>query len=326
MYVKTNINLQQLGKLASKLFTTSEEQNKFIKALTEENISAPAILWCKKKPQEPPFNTKPASSIQPDYIDRIERSDQAGKHELHSMGHYYCLDYSSVMMFSPALAISTDVTTVLDMCAAPGGKSIQATALFHPKLLVCNEYTSSRCAALISNLKRCETPSVVISREPETVGQTLNQMFDLTVVDAPCSGQSLLVKGTPAPGVFHPATVNKCVNRQRRIIANAFHTVKNDGYLLYSTCTYAPEENEGVCEWFLKKFPECESIAVAHLADYKSQLTDVNCYRFYPNPEVGAGGFCALFKIRKPETEKGELPNEWVRWTNHRDYVHLKSF
>jgi 16S rRNA C967 or C1407 C5-methylase (RsmB/RsmF family) len=99
-----------------------------------------------------------------------------------------------------------------------------------------------------------------------------------------------------APGCFHPATINQNANRQKRIIANAANIVAPNGYLAYTTCTYATAENEGVGEWFVKKFPQFKPIVIPHLTDYRSRLTDLPCYRLFPQSKLGAGAFTMLFQ------------------------------
>jgi len=118
----------------------------------------------------------------------------------------------------------------------------------------------------------------------------------VVIVDAPCSGQSLLAKGSQVPGCFHPVTMNKNANRQKRILANSAQIVAPQGYLAYMTCTYAPAENEQVCEWFLNRFPDFQPAVVPHLAPFQSHLTALPCYRLWPHQGLGAGGFTALFQ------------------------------
>ncbi|HCF30180.1 MAG TPA: Fmu (Sun) domain-containing protein, partial [Cyanobacteria bacterium UBA11049] len=95
--------------------------------------------------------------------------------------------------------------------------------------------------------------------------------------------------------------INKNANRQKRIIANSAQTVAPQGYLAYMTCTYSLEENEQVCEWFLAKFPQFKPIVIPHLAAYQSHLSNIPCYRMWPQNEQGAGAFTVLFKNNTDE-------------------------
>ena len=203
---------------------------------------------------------------------------------------------------SALLEISQPIKLVFDMCAAPGGKSVFAWKLLQPKLLISNEVIGKRLGMLISNLKRCQiSPSCVVNRDSSIFAETILVSSDLVIVDAPCTGQSLLAKGEKADGCFHPTSINKSANRQKRIIANSAKIVAPQGYLAYMTCTYSPEENEQVCEWLLEKFPQFKSVEITHLKDYQSHLSTIPCYRIFPQSRLGAGAFTALFK----NTEEG---------------------
>jgi 16S rRNA C967 or C1407 C5-methylase (RsmB/RsmF family) len=183
--------------------------------------------------------------------------ERPGQHALHQAGAFYCLDFSSIFAASVLLTIEQPTPLVLDVCAAPGGKSIFAWKALQPDLIVSNEVIGKRLGMLISNLKRCQIqPGYVLNRDASILAQMLKQSMSLVIVDAPCSGQSLLAKREKAPGCFHQTVINKNANRQKRIIANSAGIVAPQGYLVYMTCTYSPEENEQVCTWFLERFPQ----------------------------------------------------------------------
>ncbi|MER3476304.1 MAG: Fmu (Sun) domain-containing protein, partial [Leptolyngbya sp. ERB_1_2] len=157
--------------------------------------------------------------------------------------------------------------------------------------------------ALISNFKRCGiVSSIVLSLDSKILAEELPQTMDLVLVDAPCSGQSLIAKGGKADGCFHPININKNANRQKRILANSAQLVKPQGYLTYMTCTYSTEENEQVIDWLLERFPQFEPVEVPPLAEFRSQLTDKFCYRIFPQHRLGAGAFTTLLR----NTEIGE--------------------
>lgn len=296
-----------LLKLSKRIFEDTESREKFIEALINPQPFHPCILWCREKPEISPFATETPMDWQPDFIDRLSLATKPGKHPLHDQGYFYCLDFSSVFAASSLIAISQSiisqsitsqpVNTVFDMCAAPGGKSIFAWRLLQPNLLVSNEVIGKRLGMLISNFKRCHIyPHILVNRDPSIFAENIPLSSNLVIVDAPCSGQSLLAKGDKAPGCFHPTIINKNANRQKRIIANSVQIVAPKGYLSYSTCTYSPEENEGVCEWLLKKFPQFKAIEINHLTAYQSELTTIPCYRMFPQSGLGAGAFTVLFK------------------------------
>lgn len=305
-----------LLKLSRRLFENLDEQERFVEALINPGFFHPCILWCQDSP-ESPFAVETPTPWQPQFIDRLSLGEKPGKHPLHEKGYFYCLDFSSVFAASTLLTIPGSVRLVFDMCAAPGGKSVFAWKLLQPDLLVSNEVIGKRLGMLISNLKRCHvSPSAVVSRDSSIFAEIIPLSSNLVIVDAPCTGQSLLAKGEKAPGCFHPSAINKSANRQKRIIANSAQIVAPQGYLAYMTCTYSPEENEEVCKWLLERFPQFQAVEIGYLKDYQSHLTTMSCYRMFPQDGLGAGAFTMLLK----NTQEGEgkevdvevLPGVWV--------------
>lgn len=301
-----------LLKLSRQLFTDTGEQETFIHSLLTPKKFNPCILWTQEKPETLPFEIEPALSWQPNFIDRLSPTEKPGKHPLHEQGYYYCLDFSSVFAASTLLTIKEPVNIIFDMCAAPGGKSIFAWKSLQPELLLCNEVISKRIGMLISNIKRCQIqPCAVLNRDPEFFAEIIPQIAQIVLVDAPCSGQSLIAKGEKADGCFHPVNINKNANRQKRIIANSANLVAPQGYLAYTTCTYSPEENEKICEWFISKFPHFQPQQISHLTPHQSHLTDLPCYRMWPQMGQGCGAFTALFKNTNSEPAKQLPANFW---------------
>lgn len=286
-----------LLKLSRRLFDETTAQKQFIQALTQPQSFPACIIWCRQKPASLPFTVTTTTAWQPNFVDCLPIGEKPGQHSLHESGYYYCLDFSSVFAASTLLAISQPIPTVLDMCAAPGGKGIFSWRALQPELLISNEVIGKRLGMLISNLKRCQiSPTAVTNIDPQIWSQHLPNTCDLVIVDAPCTGQSLLAKGDKALGCFHPTLINKNASRQKRIIANSAQVVAPQGYLAYMTCTYSIEENEQVCEWFLAKFPQFQPVRVPHLSCYQSHLTNIPCYRLLPQDGMGAGAFTALFQ------------------------------
>lgn len=302
-----------LLKFSQRLFQDEVYQDKFVNALTNPLPYNPAILWCQAKPAETPFLVEPPLTWQPRFIDRLTIGERPEKHPLHDEGHFYCLDFSSVFAVSTLLTIAKPVDLVIDMCASPGGKSIFAWTALQPNLLISNEVIGKRRGALISNLKRCHVnPAIALTLDSQALADLVPQTAQVVLVDAPCTGQSLLAKGSKAPGCFHPVLINKNVNRQKRILANSAKLVAPQGYLAYMTCAYSPEENEQVSEWFLEKFPHFQPLVIPHLLTAQSHLTDIPCYRLWPHFGLGAGAFTILFK----NTEEGTptpLPLEFLQ-------------
>ena len=284
-------------RFSQRLFIQPEDQTAFIEALIASEAADAAILWTHPRPNALPFRVQPPLEWQPAWIDRLEPQEKPGQHPLHTQGYYYCLDFSSVFAASVLSAIPGPVPLALDLCSAPGGKSLFAWRMLSPNRLWCNEVVRKRGKALISNLKRCGVYSAkVFNLNPEVFAEVVPQAISLMIVDAPCSGQSLLAKGGKAEGCFHRVTIHKNASRQKHILAKAAATVAAGGYLAYMTCTFSPEENEKVCQWFVKKFPQFEPVRAPHLSQFQSHLSDHPCYRLWPQSGLGAGAFTALFR------------------------------
>ncbi|OCQ97890.1 Fmu (Sun) domain-containing protein [Oscillatoriales cyanobacterium USR001] len=303
-----------LLKLARNLFPDTTEQVKFVQAVTNPEPFNPCILWLQEKPQVHPFTLETPTSWQPEFVDRLALNTKPGKHQLHDRGSYYCLDFSSTFAASTLLTISPPIQLILDMCAAPGGKSMFAWQALHPELLLCNEVIGKRIGMLTSNLKRCQIePSAIVNRDAEFLATTIPKTANLVIVDAPCTGQSLLAKGEKAPGCFHPVSINSNANRQKRILANSAKIVAPQGYIAYMTCTYSIAENEQVSEWFIDKFSQFIAVEVPHLATYQSHLTKIPCYRMWPQDRLGAGAFTVLFK-NQDVGERNLLPADFLSY------------
>ena len=141
---------------------------------------------------------------------------------------------------------------------------------------------------------------------------------DVVIVDAPCSGQSLVARGRDAPGCFHPATINLNANRQRRILANAATCVAREGSLLYITCTYSEKENERNLEWFLNHFADFAAVPVPALSRHQSHLSSHPCYRLWPQETWGAGGFVARLERSSGPSQPMNLAEVRPVWTSDR--------
>jgi 16S rRNA C967 or C1407 C5-methylase (RsmB/RsmF family) len=298
-----------LQKLSQRLFPEPTQQAQFIDALTLPKPLSTAIAWTQPRPSETIFPVQSTLTWQASCIDRLAPNTKPGRHPLHDSGAYYCLDMSSVFAAAVLLAIPHPIDCVLDLCAAPGGKSILAQQLLHPTQLLCNEAIRKRLKILISNLKRCQIKTAtVLNLDPSTIADHIPNSIPVILVDAPCSGQSLLAKGEKADGCFHPTILKKNAQRQKRILANAAQILAHGGYLAYMTCTYAPEENEQVIQWFLKKFPQFTPIPVSQLSDHQSHLTpDLPCYRLWPQDGIGAGSFTTLLHKSNSNPSSADL-------------------
>jgi 16S rRNA C967 or C1407 C5-methylase (RsmB/RsmF family) len=286
-----------LLKFAQKLFAELPEQQAFIHALSQPQAMPGGILWNQPRPDLLNLDCLPPLLWQPAFVDRLAIGSQPGKQSWHAQGYYYCLDFSSVFAASPLLTLAAKPSLVIDLCAAPGGKSLFAQQALQPQFLLSNEVIGKRLGMLISNLRRCHVPAAAVSSlDSQILAAQLPGRAEIVIVDAPCTGQSLLAKGEKAPGCFHPVAINQNANRQKRILANAVQLVAPQGYLAYMTCAFSPAENEQVSVWLLSRFPQFQAVVVPHLLPYQSHLSPLPCYRLWPQSGLGAGAFTILFQ------------------------------
>lgn len=306
---------RQLTKLSQQIFTATEERAAFVQALQHPTPYPPAILWTRPRPQPLPSALTPLPPLawQPPWVDRLPVGCRPGAHPLHQSGHFYCLDFSSIFAISVLGMVPAPVTTLVDLCAAPGGKSLYSWVALQPEMLLCNETVRKRVKILIANLKRCGAFSAqVFNLDPAVWAEQTPHSAQVVLVDAPCSGQSLLAKGETVPGCFHPVTINRNANRQKRILAHAAQLVAPGGYLVYTTCTYSPGENEQVGTWLMQRFPAFAPVAVPPLQGFQSPLTTMPCYRLWPQSALGAGAFALLLRHggQAEETEGPRVMNQ----------------
>ena len=206
--------------------------------------------------------------------------------------------------------------SVLDMCAAPGGKSTQIKNKLGEKgVLVSNEIIPSRCKILTGNIERLGLKNVVTTcMDTSRLAEIFEGRFDLVSVDAPCSGEGMFRKEDIAVSEWSVENVLKCAERQKEILNNASKCVKNGGYIIYATCTFSLEENEMVVDDFLKNHPDFELIRPT---DKIMESTENGirfegcrcdniefCRRFYPHKNKGEGQFAALLHNTLTSTTK----------------------
>lgn len=195
---------------------------------------------------------------------------------------------------------------VLDLCAAPGGKStLLQSCISSDSLLVSNEVIKSRVPILSENITKWGAANVVVTNNDPADFQRLPGFFDVMVVDAPCSGSGLFRKDNAAIGEWSPANVALCSQRQQRILSQALPALKQGGLLIYSTCSYSVEENEQICDWLMDNFSlaSCKVEAPKDwgIAQTVSEKHGAVGFRFYPNKAKSEGFFLAAFT--KPEGE-----------------------
>jgi len=193
---------------------------------------------------------------------------------------------------------------VLDLCAAPGGKStLISSVLGEEDLLVANEIIKTRVPVLADNLNRWGRTNVVVTNNDPKSFSRLKGFFDIMVVDAPCSGSGMFRKDPAAMDEWSEANVNLCQQRQERILADVYPALAEDGYLIYSTCSYSMEEDEAVLDWLCEEF-KLETVQIPLQADWgivetQSAMHKAWGYRFYPDKVKGEGLFAACLRKRE---------------------------
>lgn len=185
-----------------------------------------------------------------------DAANQPGRHVLHEAGAYY-IQEPSAMAAVEALDPAPG-ERILDLCAAPGGKTTQiAGRMAGQGLLVANEVIGERARVLSQNVERMGIPNcVVCSEKPERMAVLFPGFFDRILVDAPCSGEGMFRKEEAARAEWSSEAVQMCADRQATILEEAAKMLKPDGVLVYSTCTFSPEENEGTISAFLQRHEE----------------------------------------------------------------------
>ncbi len=246
----------------------------------------------------------------------VSHEARAGSHALHAAGAYYVQEASAMAVAEACAraANSLQGLRVLDLCAAPGGKSTHLGQLMgNTGLLVCNEIVLQRARILAENLERLGVRAVVMNEDPARLARAWGEYFDVVLADAPCSGEGMFRKNPEAALEWSPDLPATCARRQADILEAAADLLRPGGVLVYSTCTFAPEENEGAVAHFLERHPEFEVLEVPGFARGRSQWAGGNpqlerTARLWPHLLEGEGHFVAAF--RKLEGEDAEPPLE----------------
>lgn len=230
---------------------------------------------------------------------------QPGKHPYHEAGVYYIQEASAM---APVHFLDPKPgERILDLCAAPGGKSTQiAAALQGQGLLVCNEIHPARAKILSENVERLGIRNALVLNEtPANLADRFEEYFDKILVDAPCSGEGMFRKNEEACTEWSPSNVELCAQRQDEILDMAAGMLKPGGRIVYSTCTFAPAENEGSVSRFLKRNPEysieqiekMEGMSAANEEWVEQPAEGIRgTIRLWPHKIKGEGHYLAVLK------------------------------
>lgn len=243
-------------------------------------------------------------------------------------GAYYVQEASSMFLefLMKNLPLDAGPKTILDLCAAPGGKSTLLHGVMgDDDLLVSNEVIKTRASILVENLTKWGAPNAVTTNNDPKDFQNLGEFFDVIVVDAPCSGSGLFRKDAQAINEWSTANVEHCCQRQERILEDILPALKTGGYLVYSTCSYSPLENENVLDHLSEKH-KMQGVDFAVNDDWNIVTTSTpggnTGFRFYPDKLQGEGFFIGVMhkmepvenkaygKIRKPFEQPSKIEKE----------------
>ncbi len=221
-----------------------------------------------------------------------------GKLPLHEAGAYYLQEPSAMAVVE--LLAPKPGEVILDLCAAPGGKSTQIAGRMQGEgLLISNEIIPQRAKTLSRNIERMGVRNaVVLNESPKRLAERFLLYFDRILVDAPCSGEGMFRKDPDARGEWSLQQVQVCVKRQQEILSQAAAMLKPGGVLVYSTCTFAPQENERMAEWFTEEYP---------------QFTLEKSVQLWPHLAQGEGHYAARFQKHglgaKPQESGSSVPD-----------------
>ncbi len=228
-------------------------------------------------------------------------------------GAYYVQEASSMFLWEVLKQTVGNSTQkkVLDLCAAPGGKSTLLASYFTDGLIVSNEVIKSRAAILTENIIKWGADNVVVTNNDPKDFQRLENYFDVIVIDAPCSGSGLFRKDANAINEWSEENVNLCSLRQQRIVADVLPSLKQNGILIYSTCSYSKQEDEDVLDWIVDNCHlssiNCHLNNDWNIIEVTSDKHQAHGYRFYPDKIKGEGFFIAAFKKINGEEESYQL-------------------
>lgn len=218
-------------------------------------------------------------------------------------GAYYVQEASS-MFLEEVLKQTVDLNSplkVLDLCAAPGGKStLIQSVISQDSLLVSNEVIKTRVNILSENITKWGAANVIVTNNDPGDFKRLASYFDVIVVDAPCSGSGLFRKDPNAIDEWSENNVALCAQRQQRILADIIPSLKDGGILIYSTCSYSRQEDEEIADWLADEL-KVESVQLMLKEDWGivetvSEKLGSFGYRFYPDKVKGEGFFIAVFR------------------------------
>jgi len=245
-----------------------------------------------------------------------------GLHPYHEAGVYYLQEASA--MAPVALLDPQPGEKICDLCAAPGGKTTQiAGRMLGEGFLLCNEINPKRAKILSRNIERLGVANALVTNEhPQRLAERFVGFFDRVLIDAPCSGEGMFRKEEAAVTDWSLETVAMCARRQAEILHSGAAMVRPGGRRVYSTCTFAPEEDELAVEQFLESHPEF-SLEAVEAPWFESKVPGM--YRMWPHKLLGEGHFAAVMRKQDGEEDtvplckREKLPKEWTSFAKEQN-------
>jgi len=290
-----------------------EEYDEFLKSLERPRAVALRFNPLKREPAVMDFVREPVPWEPLGFY--YNPDSRPGLHVYHEAGVYYLQEASA--MAPVALLDPQPGERVCDLCAAPGGKTTQiAGRMLGEGFLLCNEINPKRAKILSRNIERLAVANALVTNEhPANLAKKYPGFFDRVLVDAPCSGEGMFRKEEAAVTDWSQETVEKCARRQAEILHSAAQLVKPGGRLVYSTCTFAPEEDEEAVAAFLQEHPEFQPETL----DAPWFVPGENgSHRMWPHKLLGEGHFAAVLKKTDAEQTDADIPGgeklpaQWV--------------
>ena len=330
------IRMQDMLQEAYPAFLLSYEKEKY-QALRVNTLKGTAEEFLEKSPfpnlQAVPWEKRGF------YYDS---DSQLGKHPLHEAGVYYIQEPSA--MYPAACLEAKPGERVLDLCAAPGGKTTQiASYMKNEGILVCNEIHPARAKILSENVERMGIRNALVTNEtPQHLSEVFDEYFDRILVDAPCSGEGMFRKNEEACGEWSLENVQLCAKRQDEILDCADGMLRPGGRLVYSTCTFAPAENEGSIARFLERHPTYRIVEAqfydgmtqgvpewAYYGEDRKGTDDLkHTVRLFPHLIKGEGHYLAVLEKagEVPEGYQGYLANGIQKGISIKEVKELQQF
>lgn len=324
---------QLLGSECDAFFASYEKERAL--GLRVNTMKVPAEVFARENQET--FSLRPVSWCREGFY--YEQESRPGRHPYHEAGVYYIQEPSAMAVVS--LLDPKPGERVLDLCAAPGGKTTHIASRLNGKgLLVSNEIHPARAKILSQNVERMGIGNAIVTNEDSgSLADFFPEFFDCMVVDAPCSGEGMFRKDEQARNEWSEANVRLCAERQQEILDNAAQMLKPGGRLVYSTCTFAPEEDEDGIAAFLERHPEfsvvClekdevpEGLSSGHPEWSRGHNPELqNTFRIWPHKSEGEGHYLALLRKNGMWTaEDGRKRKQPKYWNDKAGRSYVEEF